>query len=286
VIPQIVGPAGGVHQPGTKKFRMPKKCPLCGVDIVKPEGEVMHRCPNRACPSRGLETLINWVQGPSDIEGVGEQSIRLLWDKGLGRSLPDLYRLTKEQLMELDGYAEISAGNAVASIEESKKNFKLHRILAGLNIPQTGWVTARNLAAHFRSIDGLMNATQEEIQEVEGIGPEKAEAIAEWFSDEENRKLVKELRELGLNFEAGDELKPVEGPLSGQTYVITGTLESFTREEAAAALEAKGAKVGNSVSKKTAGVIVGEEPGSKLQKAQSAGVPILDEKALQALLRG
>jgi DNA ligase (NAD+) len=243
----------------------------------------MHRCPNPKCESRGLETLINWVW---DIDGVGEQAIRRLWREGIVMSLPDLYRLTKEQLMELDGYAEVSASNAVASIEESRKNFKLHRILAGLNIPQTGWVTARNLAAHFGSIDGLMNATQEEIQEVEGIGPEKAEAIAEWFSDEENRKLVEELRELGLNFKAGDELKPVEGPLSGQTYVITGTLESFTREEAAKALEAKGAKVANSVSKKTAGVVAGEDPGSKLQKAQRAGVPILDEKALKALLRG
>jgi DNA ligase (NAD+) len=198
--------------------------------------------------------------------------------------MPDLYRLTKEQLMELDGYGEISAGNAVAAIEESKKNFKLHRILAGLNIPQTGWVTARNLAAHFGSIDELVEAAQEDIEEVEGIGPDRAEAIAEWFSDEENRKLVQELRELGLNFEAGDELKPIEGPLTGHTYVITGTLESYTREEAAKALEARGAKVANSVSKKTAGVIVGEEPGSKLQKAQRAGVPILDEAALKKLL--
>ena len=280
VIPQVVGPVLP-HAKGTKAFRMPKNCPLCGAEIVKPEGEAMHRCPNPKCESRGLETLINWVW---DIDSVGEQAIRKLWSEGLVTSMPDLYRLTKEQLMELDGYGEISAGNVVASIEESKKNFRLNRILAGLNIPQTGWVTARNLAAHFRSIDGLANATQEEIQEVEGIGPDRAEAIAEWFSDEENRKLVEELRALGLNFEAGDELKPIEGPLTGQTYVITGTLESFTRDEAAAALQAKGAKVGNSVSKKTAGVIVGEEPGSKLQKAQQAGVPILDEQALKSLL--
>jgi DNA ligase (NAD+) len=198
--------------------------------------------------------------------------------------MPDLYRLTKEQLLALDGYGEISAGNVVAAIEESRKSFKLHRILAGLNIPQTGWVTARNLAAHFRSIDALLDATQEEIQEVEGIGPDRAEAIAEWLSDDENRKLVQELRELGLDFEAGDELKPAEGPLMGRTYVITGTLESFTRDEAAKALEAKGAKVGNSVSKKTAGVIVGEDPGSKLRKAEEAGVPILDEEGLKALL--
>jgi len=145
-------------------------------------------------------------------------------------------------------------------------------------------VTARNLAAHFRSIDRLADATQEDIQEVEGIGPDRAEAIAEWFSDKENRRLVNELQELGLRFETGEELKPVEGPLAGQTYVITGTLESFTRDEAAAALVAKGAKVINSVSKKTAGVIVGEEPGSKLAKAQQAGVPILDEQAFKALL--
>src|SRR5947208_5311615 len=119
VIPQIVGPAGE-HQPGTKQFRMPKKCPLCGVDVVKPEGEAMHRCPNRACPSRGLETLNNWVMAAADIEGVGEQSIRRFWDLGLVRSLPELYRLTEEQLLELDGFGEISAGNSIASIEASK----------------------------------------------------------------------------------------------------------------------------------------------------------------------
>jgi DNA ligase (NAD+) len=280
VIPQVVGPVLP-HAKGSRRFRMPKKCPLCGAEIVKPEGEAMHRCPNPKCESRGLETLINWVW---DIDGVGEQAIRRLWREGIVTSIPDLYRLTKEQLMELDGYAEISAGNAVEAIEQSKKNFTFHRILAGLNIPQTGWVTARNLAAHFGSIDKLCDATQEEIQEVEGIGPDRAEAIAEWFSDEENRRLIEELRGLGLRFETGDELKPVEGPLAGQTYVLTGTLESFTRGEAAAALEAKGAKVGSSVSKKTAGVIVGEEPGSKLQKAQQAGVPILDEAALKSLL--
>jgi DNA ligase (NAD+) len=282
VIPQVVGPVLP-HARGTKPFRMPKKCPLCGAEIVKPEGEAMHRCPNPKCESRGLETLIHWVGAAMDIEGVGEQLVRRLWREGIVTSMPDLYRLTKEQLMELDGYGEISAGNAVAAIEQSKER-PFHRVLFGLNIPQVGWVTARNLAAHFRSIDRLADATQEDIQEVEGIGPDRAEAIAEWFSDKENRQLVNELQELGLRFETGEELKPVEGPLAGQTYVITGTLESFTRDEAAAALVAKGAKVINSVSKKTAGLVVGEEPGSKLAKAQQAGVPILDEQAFKALL--
>ena len=285
VIPQVVGPVLP-HEPGTKPFKMPKKCPLCGAAIVKPEGEAMHRCPNRACPSRGLESLINWVQAAADIEGVGEQSVRRLWDLGLVRSLPDLYRLTREQLMEVEGYAEISAGNAIGSIDASKQ-VPFHRVLFGLNIPDVGWVTAQNLARHFETVDRLMGASQEDILEVEGIGPERAEAIAEWFSDEANTQLVEELRSLGLRFEIGDELRPVEGPLTGKTYVITGTLEGFTRDEAAAALEGKGAKVVNSVSGKTTGLVVGEEPGnSKLAKARKLEVPQLSEQDLVELLRG
>jgi DNA ligase (NAD+) len=284
VIPQVVGPAGP-HAPGTTEFRMPARCPLCDAEIVKPEGEAMHRCPNRACPSRGLETLINWVTAAMDIEGVGEQFVRRLWALGLLRSMPDLYRITPEQLMELDGYGEVSARKAVDAIELSKQQ-PFSRVLFGLNIPDTGWVTAQNIARHFGSVDQLLAAAQEEIQEVDGIGPERAEAIATWFADETNRQLVAELRELGLRFESGAEDRPVEGPLSGQTYVITGTLERRSREEARAALEALGAKVTDSVSKKTTGVIVGESPGSKLAKAEKAGVPILDEAALDALLAG
>ena len=284
VIPQIVGPAGS-HAKGTKPFRMPKKCPLCGANVVKPEGEAMHRCPNRACPSRGLETLNNWVMAAADIDGVGEQLVRRLWDLGLVRSLPDLYRLTKEQLLELDGFQERSATNVVSAIEASKQ-VPFSRVLFGLNIPDVGWVTAQNLARHFGEVGSLAAASQEEIQEVEGIGPERAEAIAEWFRDEDNLKLVAELKELGLRFEAGSEERPVEGPLTGSVYVITGTLEGFSRDEARKALEAKGAKVGDSVSKKTTGVVVGESPGSKLAKAEQLGVPVLDEAALKKLLRG
>jgi DNA ligase (NAD+) len=285
VIPQVVGPVLP-HARGTRAFKMPANCPLCGTPIVKPEGEAMHRCPNRACESRGLESLINWVQAAADIEGVGEQSVRRLWDLGLVRSLPDLYRLTAEQLLEVDGYGQISAANAIRSIEASKQ-VPFHRVLFGLNIPDVGWVTAQNLARHFETIDRLIAAKQEDIEEVDGIGPDRAESIAEWFADDANRALVAELRELGLRFEIGDELKPVEGPLSGETYVITGTLEGLTRDEAAAALVARGAKVGNSVSGKTTGLIVGEEPGnSKLTKARKHDVPLIDEAALNELLRG
>jgi DNA ligase (NAD+) len=285
VIPQIVGPAGA-HRKGTKPFRMPSKCPMCGAVVVKPEGEVMHRCPNRACPSRGLETLNNWVMGAADIEGVGEQLVRRLWDLGLVRSLPDLYRLTKEQLLELDGFQEKSATNVVSSIEASKQ-VSFSRVVFGLNIPDVGWRTAQSLVRHFGSIDRLAEATQEDIMEVEGLGPERAEKIVEWFSEADNRQLIAELRELGLRFEAGEEERPAEGPLTGQTYVITGTLEGWSRDQAQAELEARGAKVTGSVSKKTTGLIVGEEPGaSKLTKAQSAGVPLLDEAALGKLLAG
>ena len=263
---------------------MPERCPLCDTKIVKPEGEVMHRCPNRACPSRGLETLINWVMAAMDIEGVGEQFVRRLWDEGLLRSMPDLYRLTAAELQELDGYAEISAKNAVDAIELSKQQ-PFSRVLFGLNIPDVGWVTARNLARHFGDVDRLLDASQEEIQEVDGIGPDRAEAIAEWFSDEQNRTLVAELRELGLRFEVGDEDKPVEGPLTGSSYVITGTLESMSREEASAALAGLGAKISDNVSKKTTGVFVGESPGSKVAKAQKAGVPLLTEADLRGLVK-
>jgi DNA ligase (NAD+) len=282
VIPQVVGPVLP-HRRGTRPFRMPEQCPLCGADVVKPEGEAMHRCPNRRCPSRSVETLINWVMAAADIEGVGELMVRRLWQEGLVASVPDLYRLTKEQLLVLDGFGEVSATNAIAAIMASKQT-PFSRVLFGLNIPQVGWVTAQGLARHFGTVDALAAATVEEIQEVEGIGPDRAAAIAAWFAEPEHRALVEELRELGLVLRAGEAERPVDGPLSGRQYVITGTLEGFTREEARAALEALGARVTDSVSRKTAGVVAGESPGSKLGKAQKAGVPVLSEADLVALL--
>ena len=220
----------------------------------------------------------------ADIDGVGEQTVWRLWEEGIVRSLPGLYTLTREKLMELDGFGEISATNAIAAIQASKQ-IPFSRVLFGLNIPDVGWVTAQTLARHFGNVDALMAASQEELVEADGIGPERAEAIAEWFRDDDNRGLVAELRELGLRFEAGEEERPVEGPLTGTTYVVTGTLESMTREEATAALEARGAKVAGAPSSKTTGLVVGEDPGkSKLTKAEKAGVPILSEDDLKKLL--
>ena len=282
VIPQVVGPAGE-HEPGTKPWRMPKRCPLCKTEVVRAEGEVMHRCPNRACPSRGLETLYHWVGDALDIENVGASTIKKLWDEGIVRSLPDLYRLTVEQLAELEGFAEISAARAHESIQRSKEQ-PFSRVLLGLNIPKVGWIIARSLALHFRTVEALAAATLEQLEEVEGIGPERAELIAEWFADPENLALVGELRELGLQLALAEDDRPPEGRLTGTQYVVTGTLDGWTREEAKAALEALGAKVTDSVSKKTTGVVVGESPGSKAQKAQKLGVPVLAEADLRALL--
>jgi DNA ligase (NAD+) len=199
------------------------------------------------------------------------------------RSMPDLYRLTVEQLVELDGYGEISARNAVAAIEQSKTQ-PFHRVLFGLNIPNVGWVTAQTLARHFGSADRLASATLEQVEQVNGVGPDRAESIVEWFADEENRRLVAELRDIGLQLELTESERPREGPFTGRTYVVTGTLSRWSREEAKAALESLGAKVTDSVSKKTAGVVVGASPGSKLEKAERLGVELLDEDAFECLV--
>jgi len=188
-------------------------------------------------------------------------------------------------LLELEGFGEISATAAIEAIEGSK-NVPFSRVLLGLNIPKIGWVLAQNLARHFGDVDRIMAATQEEVAAVEGFGPDRAEIVVEWFEDEQNRALVQELRDVGLRFELDESERPTEGPLTGSTYVITGTLESMTREEAGEALEALGAKVTSSVSSKTTGLVAGEEPGaSKLGKAQKAGTPILSEQDLLKLLK-
>ena len=286
VIPQVVGPVLP-HTRGSKPFSMPARCPLCETEVVRPEGEAMHRCPNKACPSRGLETLIHWVGPALDIDGVGEQFVRRLWAEGLVRSLPDLYRLGVEQLVELDGYAELSALRAIEAIDRSRDQ-PLRRVLFGLNIRNVGWIVAQSLARHFASVERLAAASLEEIEEVDGIGPDRAEAIVEWFADEHNAALVAELGELGLCLEANEVEAAAAGDdaLAGNVYVLTGTLESLTREEARAALEARGAKVTNSVSKKTTGLIAGPGAGSKLAKAEELGVDVLDEGALRALIGG
>ena len=283
VIPQVVGPAGA-HEPGTKPWRMPKRCPLCGAEIVRPEGEVMHRCPNRACPSRGLETLYHWVGPAMDIENVGGSTIKKLWDEGIVRSLPDLYRLTAEQLGELDGFAEISATRAYDSIQRSNEQ-PFSRVLFGLNIPKVGWVIARSLAL---PLPLRRRRSPRDARAARGGRGHRARARRAHRGmvrrSRRTSRLIGELRELGLQLALAEDERPPEGRLAGSQYVITGTLEGWTREEAKAALEGFGAKVSDSVSKKTTGVVVGESPGSKAQKAEKLGVPVLSEVDLRELL--
>ena len=282
VIPQVVGPAGE-HAKGTKPFRMPKHCPLCGVEVVKPEGEVMHRCPNRACPSRGLETLIHWVSAAMDIEGVGEQFVRKLWDEGLLRSMPDLYRLTAEQLLELDGYGEISAARAIASIEASKAQ-PFSRVLFGLNIPKIGWVLARNLARHFGRVDALIAATQEELELTEGIGPDRAELVAEWFAEEENVALVRELARARAHDAVGRRRAPGGRPAD------RAAVRDHRNARGVHARRGEGGARG--ARRQGLGLRLEEddgrdrrrEPGLEGAKAEKAGVPMLDEAAFAALL--
>ena len=278
-------PAGRRPRPaaraGNEAVQMPERCPLCDTPVVQPEGEAMHRCPNRACPSRGLETLNNWVMAAADIEGVGEQFVWRLWNLGLVRSLPDLYRLTKEQLLELDGFQEKSASNVIASIDASR-SLPLGRVLFGLNIPDVGWVTAQSLARALRHRrPARRRRRRRKCLATEGIGPERAEAIVDWFADEDNKALVARAVAAPRRARGG---AAAGGPADRAAVRDHGTLESFTREEARAALEALGAKVSDSVSKKTTGVFVGESPGSKVAKAQKAGVPVLTEADLQELL--
>jgi DNA ligase (NAD+) len=222
--------------------------------------------------------------GAMDIDGLGEENVRrFLTEKLIGDS-GDLYELTAERLAELEGFGEISAHNLVESLEASKRQ-PFERVLYGLGIPGVGYVNARNLARHLRSMDALLAATEEQLVEVEGIGPIMARTIAETLAEDRTRELVERFRQYGLKMEEEGPAAPAEGPLVGKTLVLTGTLPNLTREDATERIEAAGGKVTGSVSKKTDYVVAGEDPGTKLTKAQDLGTEILDEDGLLALLR-
>jgi DNA ligase (NAD+) len=252
---------------------------------VKAEGAVFTKCPNRACAGRQWQLLKHFAsQGAMDIEGLGEKQVSTLMDKGLVKTAGDFYRLSGEQLMELEGYGEVSAGRLLAAIDASKER-PFGRVLFAIGIEGVGFVTGRSLAQQFRSIDALLAAGPEQIAGTPGIGPIVAELIAGQLADEQMRALIEDLRGLGLKFEE-EGPPPGEGPLAGRTFVLTGSLPDLTREEATERIVAAGGKVTGSVSKKTDYVVAGDTPGSKLAKAERLGVEVIDEAGLLRLLDG
>jgi len=286
VIPQVVAPLVQRRPKGTRRVKPPKECPACGTPVEKREDAVFSICPNRAgCPGQSFQHVKHFVsKGAMDIDGLGEkQAMRFLREE-LIADVADIYELREEQLAELEGFGETSARNLLAAIDGSRtRPFK--RVLYALGLPGVGYVTAEALADHFGSIDALHEADPEQIEEVEGVGPIMAVQIAESLADEPTWKLVEKLREKGLRLEQdASERRQAGGPLEGKTLVLTGTLPELTREEAGALIKAAGGKVVNSVSKKTDYVVAGENPGSKLAKAEKYEIEILDEPGLLALL--
>jgi DNA ligase (NAD+) len=285
----VVSPVTQRRTGKERPYVPPAKCPDCGTPTVKPEGEVWTRCPNRKdCPGQIVQALKHFVsRGAMDIEGYGEKLVYRFYNEGLVRALPDLYKLTVEQLEQLDGFQRRSAENLIASIDRSRER-PFHRVLYALGIPGIGAVNARLLVARFRSIDQLLAASKEELEEVEGMGPVLAGVVHDTLAEKRNRQLIDDLRKAGLQMEEETRAAAGDGdlPLAGKTFVLTGTLEGLTREEATERIAALGGKVTGSVSRKTDYVVAGADPGSKLDKAQELGRPILDEAGLEDLLRG
>ncbi len=283
VIPQVISPAPhALERPDRgPAARPPERCPFCDTPTVKPETGVFTKCPNRDCPERRWQLLTAFAQA-MDIDGLGEKQVATFQRLGFVTTAADFYRLEPEKLLALDGYGEVSVGNLLASIEESKQR-PFGTLLFAIGVEGVGYVTGRALAARFRTIDALLAATPEQVAETQGIGPIVARLIADQLADEKMRALIEDLRGLGLKLE--EEGPPLgAGPLAGKTFVLTGTLPDLTREEAQERIMAAGGRVTSSVSKNTDYVVAGASPGSKLEKAERLGVPVLDEAGLLGLL--
>jgi DNA ligase (NAD+) len=268
-----------------RPFRMPKECPVCHGEIVREEGEAASRCINTNCPARLKESVLHFAaRGVMDIDGMGDVLVDQLVTRGIVKSVADIYKLTVEQLMELERMGQKSAEKVHRNIEASKKQ-PLPRVLNGLGIPFVGERTAQILAETFGSVDVIAAADEEALQQAEEVGPKVSQSIRQFFHEPRNRELVERLRQAGLTFEHAIKEKKPAGSLAGKVFVLTGTLPNLTREDAKARIEAAGGKVAGSVSKKTDYVVAGEDPGSKLDKANSLGVPVIGEPELLALLQ-
>jgi DNA ligase (NAD+) len=285
VIPQVISPAPHVveHSARPEPTHPPVRCPFCDTPTVKAEDAVFTKCPNRNCPERRRHLLRHFVsRGAMDIDGLGEKQAAILLEKGLVASAADFYRLTEEQLVVLERFGEVSTRNLLEAIQSSKRR-PFARVLFALGIEEVGEVTGRNLAMSFRGIDALLEASVERIEEVPGIGEKMAVSIHEQLHDEHMQGLIADLRRLGLCFSEGGPL-PSEGPLAGKTIVLTGTMPTWSREQATEQILAGGGRVTTSVSKKTDYLVAGESAGSKLEKAERLKVPVLDEAGLRELL--
>ncbi len=269
------------HPRGHRTFVMPEKCPECGTKVVRTEGEVDYRCVNANCPAKLRETILHFAsRGVMNIDGVGDALVNQLTDRGLVKNVADIYKLTKDDLLSLERMGDKSAQNILDEIENSKK-LPLERVIYGLGIRMVGERTAQFLAEHFGSMEGLEKASVEELQNVNEVGPRIAESIVEFFSIPANRKLVERLREARLTLTG--QKKQHGTKLAGKTFVLTGTLVRYTRDEAKKMIEDAGGKVTGSVSKKTDYVVAGADAGSKLDKAKELGVEVIDEKEMERL---
>jgi DNA ligase (NAD+) len=287
VIPQVVSPAPHVVESKRRprRPRPPTRCPFCNTRTIKPDDGVFTKCPNVLCPGRAWQLLKHFVsRGAMDIEGLGEKQVAQLQEHELVKTAGDFYRLREQQLVELEGFGEISASKLLEALEASKQR-PFARVLFALGIEEVGEVTGRNLAQRFRDVDPLLAASLEEISETPGVGEKVAALIRTQLDDERMRALIADLRAIGLRF-AEDGPAPSEGPLAGRTLVLTGSMPELTREQATKLIIAAGGRVTSSVSKKTDYLVAGNSAGSKLQKAERLEVPILDEAGLRDVLAG
>jgi DNA ligase (NAD+) len=283
VIPKVTRVLDDAQHPrGERKFHMPERCPECGGHVVRVEGEADHRCVNANCPAKLRETILHFAsRGVMNIEGMGDALVNQLVDRGLVKSVADIYQLSKQDLLQLERMGEKSAQNLLEEIEASRK-LPLERVIYGLGIRFVGERTAEFLAQHFGSLDALMQASVEELQEVNEVGPRVGQSIYDFFQEPKNRELVKRLRDAGLTFTGKKRERGTR--LAGKTFVLTGTLPHHSRDEAKKMIEDAGGKVTSAVSKKTDYVVAGAEPGSKLDKARELGVNVIGEEELLQLL--
>ena len=287
IIPQVTDVLKNLRKGQEKPFHFPKKCPVCGSEVARDEEEVAYRCLNLSCVAQLKAKLLHFASRKAmDIEGLGDALVEQLVDKGLVKSFPDVYLLKKEQLSELERMGEKSADNLVREIEASKTR-GFSRFLYALGIRHVGIGAAKLLARNFRSVEALGKATQEQMKAIDTVGGAISEAILEFFGNKDNQKILEKLAKIGVSMHESQasSLPAGGGKLAGKTYVLTGTLQKFSREEAVALIEAQGGKVASSVSKKTSGVIVGAEPGSKFSDAQKLGVAILNEEDFLKLIK-